>query len=1093
MTSTTSWLQTKDCANLNLVFAIEGFPTLWCVGDAAGALTAWAGTGFSAAVTGLNIVGEMSQSVDLFDPKLDAGTLKFELMDTEAGTLASGLLRLASSADKKTHLLADLNNSAASFSVSDQAAFSTTGAAYIDHERISYTGTTTSGANTLSFTGVTRGVAALWQTESDRDFAPGHFVETDNVPAGWGTAPPVTDNPRTWYNRPVALYLHHYENGAWSTKANSRCLWAGRIKSWSQRGDGTLELTAQHIFERLEQPILNRQWSAELAQGIYVRPEDTPIVVWGRYGSTNFDASAQMTISNACYTWQEVLSEVNRVIATFCTADISIAQDMDWWYSNTPGFIGFSVKSSTVTFTDQDTFNIALSQDLWSLLGEHIFYRRGPVSVEHAASGYILHGYPMTRVPAGKFIACCCQPPIKYVATRGYDRTAVVSNIRGTWQTQTDMAGLWGGGVNSAVTGIVRGGGELWAVNVSGYDVTFYNSQGAKEPVFGVVREGAEYEDPPPLKQVWHEFGVPAGTALLKLMLSTGTSGYNSTTYDVYPSGIGLGIPYDLVDVNAFDAIDADAPYWSFALEAPTKFSTLFLEVLGATNRYPVWSNGKISCRRMPVDHAYASGAHNLTNDNKAQLDDRTRIAYGVDGVINKASIKYKRDLVSGNLQAMHTVVLGASASAYGVHPITAEAGGFQSPAPWLSTVVPALAHFQQPPAIIERTYNASLIGLEPTDFVLLDDPLLIDPKAGTRGVTDLPAVCLGTSFDWRTGVGQARLAFLPNFDVDYSCLWAPSARVDDTGTSGGYVTGTKVLTCKAHQYGDSTADADAEQFPVGSKVRVVEVDGATSDVALAWADTVAAQNGNTITLTTGLTAPTWLTERHYVVISDDIGTVIDAQKGGYAFLANAATDSTGDAAHDTRLYGIDRDADTIAASRTYTDEYCRGYSTEIGVGEPYSAHQVVDLVNAGNNHLGYVSRTMFTFQLGADDYVPPDTDGWMTFIAPVPVYGDPNRPWLVKINGYNNSSGTITFTVGTSDAWPRGYTYTNTYPANGYNSATITINSTSATWSAAAEIKPFYTWDTSPPFTWLWVMCIADEENAAYFRGISVAEAALA
>jgi hypothetical protein len=46
---------------------------------------------------------------------------------------------------------------------------------------------------------------------------------------------------------------------------------------------------------------------------------------------------------------------------------------------------------------------------------------------------------------------------------------------------------------------------------------------------------------------------------------------------------------------------------------------------------------------------------------------------------------------------------------------------------------------------------------------VLVTDEYIMHPVTGVRGVTDLPAWCVATSFDFSTGVGRCVLLFAPD------------------------------------------------------------------------------------------------------------------------------------------------------------------------------------------------------------------------------------------------------------------------------------------------------------------------------------------
>jgi hypothetical protein len=165
-----------------------------------------------------------------------------------------------------------------------------------------------------------------------------------------------------------------------------------------------------------------------------------------------------------------------------------------------------------------------------------------------------------------------------------------------------------------------------------------------------------------------------------------------------------------------------------------------------------------------------------------------------------------------------------------------------------------------------------------PGEVCLFTDGFARDPETGVRGLTNKPALVLAQNASWGGFQEPARcevdLMIFPRLSL---AEYAPCAQVDDTAATAGYVAGTKVLTCYAHEHSEASAVADATRFLVGHKVRVIEIDPATAAAPLSWDDVVAGQSGNTITLTTGLAG--WDTSKKYRVISDDYVDATTAQR----------------------------------------------------------------------------------------------------------------------------------------------------------------------------------------------------------------------
>jgi hypothetical protein len=87
------------------------------------------------------------------------------------------------------------------------------------------------------------------------------------------------------------------------------------------------------------------------------------------------------------------------------------------------------------------------------------------------------------------------------------------------------------------------------------------------------------------------------------------------------------------------------------------------------------------------------------------------------------------------------------------------------------------------------------------------------------------------------------------------------------------------VLTCEAHAYSEASEAADASHMSAGRKVRVMQRDPANSASPLSWDDVVASQTGNTVTLTTGLTSPTYDAGLSYRIYWDDYADALSEQR----------------------------------------------------------------------------------------------------------------------------------------------------------------------------------------------------------------------
>jgi hypothetical protein len=145
---------------------------------------------------------------------------------------------------------------------------------------------------------------------------------------------------------------------------------------------------------------------------------------------------------------------------------------------------------------------------------------------------------------------------------------------------------------------------------------------------------------------------------MLQLMLSTGTSSYNSTYYDILPVGWGLSIPAEYVNVESFEALYDEYPAealsrkWIFS--DPESFRD-FLDAEAKTLGIIITiQNGKIT--------AIPSG-RSLTNRNSVlTIDDSVRLAetHGIwrtspEGIVNLLTIKSDYDYIEKDFFTVDT------------------------------------------------------------------------------------------------------------------------------------------------------------------------------------------------------------------------------------------------------------------------------------------------------------------------------------------------------------------------------------------------------------------------------------------------------
>ena len=1089
MATTLAWLQAKDSARVALTLAFDGYDYLATTADTPSQIaTAWAATDWTSAKGGLSIVGATKQQIELFDPRINPDSLTFTIADTD-DTLRASLLSPLSPTYKTYCVSSVTAGQTTAISVIDTTGFPSLGHIYCGHEAIQYTTTTgTTFAGTI-----TRGKWSIFGVSGGTRIGASHRLQP-NTSTNEATAPAVTSSPRVWYNRRVALYAHHWEAGAWSTKANARLVWSGRIKSYRDNGDGSISLECRSLMELFEQSVFSDQLRGKLAEGVYLREEDTKVMLSrinpGEVG--NYGVSATFATSEAVATWRDVIVSINAAMDSVRTT--SNPDSVTFYETTDPGtnetrvgaqWAGSSLLSGSGVW-------LALSPRVWDILG-FIEANQGTFLWGRDASGYELASKHMWFANGNtREIAIGVVPPRRSSTIYG-GGTLSVTNVTGTWASQS---GYMPTSIMSGGNGFLRIGDVIQPV---AYDTGANTFTLAGSPVLGTTGEGIDigtvFEgddlDLPDVKQVWFEEDK-AGTLLLRLIESTGVADYNNSTYDKYPLGVGLSVPDGLINVPSFEAVDDDLPAYELFLEEPTPFPKILETICAVTGRYPVMKNGAVTLTKAPAGAPGLASAYSLTESNKARIDDRPRVEYSTDGLVNRATLEYQRGQ-AGKLENEFTVEDVVSIGDFGASKgATIKGRGLHDYSRWVSDVAaPSLAYFSRPLAHLSRTYDFSLIDMAPADPVLVTDDYVVDPRAGTRGISLLPMWLVRTSFDWRTGIGTAECVFNAETDARRIGPWAPSAKVSS------YVAATAAITTTTNSFSDSATEAvDASHFAAGDKVRIVEVSPAASASPSTFVGTVSTVSSNVITLTADGTAGGGLdAAKRYVVEFDDVATVQTAQQAK-VFIADDANNSTGLAANDAFRWWSDPSADMLSvAAITYSNEFIRPYDLQDDTGEPGSVHKLWYLVDSLNNLLGYKTSNILI-----NDYLPAiitnaaaATEKLCYGPVKVPIYGHRSR--TLKFRAYawtSNAADPVYIKVYSSMVPPTGTAFTTlVFPDNGATSATRYRGSASAGWTTEQTIAPRVA-GFGPAYTWITVVCYTASGATASFRGISLAESNL-
>jgi hypothetical protein len=477
----------------------------------------------------------------------------------------------------------------------------------------------------------------------------------------------------------------------------------------------------------------------------------------------------------------------------------------------------------------------------------------------------------------------------------------------------------------------------------------------------------------------------------LKLAYSTGTPGYNHATHDAFPYGFGWNLPGSLLgpefDRSLVNLPGAEAPM-VVVIDEVAKFADMFRDDLVIRWTFLRWRDQgfEFGQWKTPIQSlaakSYAGTTLQLTEENKAEPSDREadhRIASeeSDEHVRPIVKIDYCRDFggsreakYSRSVQIEDQRAVDDAGGGVKPHPLRMRHTFAQlvaTGAPIEELLKEFIARFplasKAGHRIIRTIDMRYWEGYGVGDIALVTDSFARDPITGTRGISQRPAMITKIAYNpggpTSTGSvigmsGEVELMFL---DVQRGKEYAPTAEVDDTLDDGGlgnevagYTPADPSLTCYAHKYSHSIAgldtrrtgttiddieDADAEWFPAGSKIHIIEMDPDDPATALTWERTVLSQSGNKVFLTTTISAPAWDGTKKYRIVPQKYSQVVNAQQD-VAYQADDADEMVEDEIPPWHYPASETGIDYEANAGTEKAEFIA--EVAYGDGRPYDA-----------------------------------------------------------------------------------------------------------------------------------------------------------
>ena len=987
ISTTLQALQTGS-TRYQLVCAIEGYKHLLTDGDPFPVQAAWATSdqlvngGFI--LGGLHVELDNAQEIDPWDPLPRGGKLILRI--TPDGNLNSGISdpdtlgidMFRKNAGAESILTGStIGRDDTPITVKSASAFGGS-FAYIGVEAFKYTGKTAT-----QFTGCTRGMFspfAAGGTGAPR-FGQRHRIGLDAN--GVNLSAVVSEQPRVWIGKRVGLWMHTFEDSlTLNTQAEAQCLYAGRIVSIADATNPphtVIEL--EHVLDELGEASLGRDmWTGKIKEGIYLRAGNSFTARDNKGGGIADRTANALTVVASGASGANQINQGTYTLAQITTLiNVWIASEFN--AGRLYGTYSFAIVNTT------DGIRTRLNFFISTAVGGFVKFRMLRTMCSFLGwPGVANDTIQVTGINGNSGTEDSPAAPLRFVMRREsssidmfrfdvYDEQGTFWDNWAYLPTKPVQNGFeWGVfEINGSITVLAAKSGSTFRY-VSFYVQLFSGSN----PVLASLADFSVSADDNTteieIKQVFMVAGS-WGDILKRVLVSTGTTGYNDDTpYDTLGYGLGLALPGSIVDLDSIDTLPSANTDLLLIVHEPIKFGELFAGDFLLRWAYARWVNGKIGFRSWTAPKGTVIAS--LDENNKAapqgnQDDHRTTAVTSDQWQKTIVKVEFNRNLLdvtsedyqkrisfedqtavddAGGVGKLVTIKARNSYDVTGI-PGTGGIAGL------LGNFLATLPLFSRPLRKLTRSIDLRFFeGYAPGDYVELTDNFARDPDTGMRSIQTRPAMIVSHRYSiggftpnasQATGMtGELDLIVL---DIDRIEPYAPAAQIDDTQANGGYNVAGKILTCYAHKFSEASETADAVNFPIGTKVRVVQRDAPDPNAPLTWLDTVANQSGNTITLTTGLSTPAWDATKKYI-ITYDAYSVVGTTERQHTFQADDADALVEDLRAPYQYTTSLADGPGHYTPNTASDPVCIPPAVSYGDGKPLDVAHEIDLIRLYNN-----------------------------------------------------------------------------------------------------------------------------------------------
>ena len=384
-----------------------------------------------------------------------------------------------------------------------------------------------------------------------------------------------------------------------------------------------------------------------------------------------------------------------------------------------------------------------------------------------------------------------------------------------------------------------------------------------------------------------------------RIFASTGASGYNHATYDVWAHQLAARIPWDLLGDDFLNTLQhlsqmSESSTMTLLLEQPTKFEDVLLPELTLRGAHMVIKAGGGIMFATPSQPSSGTAEHTITASHKAAAPgdaatDWSEYERSRNTIITNIKVEYNRrldgeysaDLEIVNKQAKtdHDTDAVLTIKARNSMGITVALGdSIRQLVDNLASDI--LLYWSRPLPVMSRSVSATKWFMTPGDTVLVSDNMIRDPATGQRGITLVPGWVVGMKWNWRTMRGDVQV-ILHGEESGRRVIYSPVAFVDENEGTNGYTHASRYIHLVAHEFSLSSEDKDLEHFEVDDEIRIIEKSPSTPASPSSFDRVIEAvdEANNRITLTVALPSSTSLNGSSWYIVSRDRNTAQATQQ----------------------------------------------------------------------------------------------------------------------------------------------------------------------------------------------------------------------